>query len=212
MSLTYEVNTQSSIRVSDGTSVLYFDPLELSAEPHDADIILITHDHYDHYSAEDIRKAAKKDTYLVLPQSMKTQAQTLEPLFLPEHIVLVSPGQSLNVEGVAVETVPAYNVFKTFHPKKKGYVGYVITLDGTRVYVTGDMDATPESRKVRCQTILLPIGGKFTMNAREAAQLVNIIHPKLAIPTHYGSIVGSKADADTFRSYVDSSITVETRL
>ena len=110
------------------------------------------------------------------------------------------------VQGIKFETIPAYNTNKTFHPKENGWVGYIITLDDIRYYIAGDTDITEENRKVKCDVAFVPVGGTYTMNYSEAAELVNIIKPKIAVPIHYGSVVGTKQDATTFTKLLHSSI------
>ncbi len=205
-----EVFTQSSIRIQDGDRKIYMDPFQMKTEPHDADYILITHDHYDHFSPEDIAKAAKKDTVLVVPEKMKDKAR--EVAGLVRQIVTVEPGVRREAEGLALETVPAYNMLKPFHPKSAGWVGYILQVDGKRIYIAGDTDATREAKAVRCDVALVPIGGTYTMDAGKAAELVNAIRPEVAIPIHYGSIVGKPSDGEAFAGYVKAPIRVELKL
>lgn len=202
------VNTQSSIRIESENGVIYFDPIEIAEEAHDADIIMVTHDHSDHFSPGDIAKIAKADTVLVVPEKMAKSAETAGAA----EVKAVAPGERYEVKGLAFETVPAYNKLKPFHPKRSGWVGYIIETDGVRIYVAGDTDMTDENSAVSCDIAMVPIGGTFTMDAKQAAELVNRIGPKTAIPTHYGSIVGKPGDADTFRSLVDPAVAVETKL
>lgn len=200
------VNTQSSICIRGSEAVIRFDPFRIAGEPHDADIIFITHDHYDHYSPDDIRKVSKPDTLLAAPENMKSA--------LAKHgftgARLLRPGETANVRNIPVETVASYNILKPFHPKSAGNLGYVITVDGLRIYAAGDTDAVKEIKAVRCDIAFVPIGGTYTMNAKEAAALVNAIRPKIAVPIHYGSIVGRPGDGEVFRSLADDGI--ETRL
>lgn len=204
------VNMQSSIRIAVPEGVVYLDPLEIGDAPHDADIVLITHNHGDHFSPSDIRKVAGADTVLVVPQKMEKQAQELRSTV--GSIVTVRPGEALTVKGLALETVPAYNNIKPFHPQSAGWVGYILIIDGIRIYAAGDTDVTKDSRSVRCDIAMVPIGGTYTMNAKAAAGLINEIRPSVAIPIHYGSIVGSPADADTFAALIDPEIRVERKL
>lgn len=204
------VNTQSSIRIAAPEGIVYLDPLEIGDAPHDADFVLITHDHHDHFSPSDIRKVAGADTVLVVPQNMEKKAQELRDTV--GNIVTVRPGETLTVKGLALETVPAYNNIKHFHPQSAGWVGYILIVDGIRIYAAGDTDATKDNRKVRCDIAMVPIGGTYTMNAKNAAGLVNEIRPDVVIPIHYGSIVGSAADAETFAAFLDPEIRVELKL
>ena len=196
------VNTQSSIRVQCADTVIRFDPFKISGQPHDADIIFITHDHYDHFSPEDIRKVSKPGTVIAAPACMADQLAANGFA----HTVLFSPGEKTEILHISAEAVAAYNRLKPFHPKSAGYLGYVITADGVRIYAAGDTDAVSEAAAVRCDIALVPIGGTYTMNAKDAADLINTIRPQTAIPVHYGSIVGKPADGEAFRKLVDADI------
>ena len=203
-----QVNTQSSIRI-EGSKVVYFDPFQIGAEAHDADLICITHAHYDHFDPKSILRVCKQDTELAVPASM---AGDLEKLVWKGKIHLLSPGEKLETAGLILTATPAYNKLKPFHPKRNGWLGYLLEMDGRVYYVAGDTDAVKELQEIRCDAALVPIGGKFTMNAREAAGLVNKIKPRAAIPTHYGSLVGKPQDAETFRKMVDREVQVVVKL
>ncbi len=205
-----EVFTQNSIRIKDGSRAIYIDPFQMKTEPHDADYILITHDHYDHFSPEDIGKAAGENTVLVVPEKMEDKAR--EASGLVRQIVTVRPGIRCQAEGLELETVPAYNLLKPFHPRSAGWVGYILQAAGKRVYIAGDTDATREARAVRCDIALVPVGGTYTMNAEKAAELVEAIRPETAIPTHYGSVVGKPSDGESFAGYVKAPVRVELKL
>ncbi|MBQ9383713.1 MAG: MBL fold metallo-hydrolase [Ruminiclostridium sp.] len=202
------VNTQSSIRIAGSDVVVRFDPFRISGNPNDADIIFFTHEHYDHFSLDDIERVRKPDTIYVAPKTMEGELQNIGI----NDAILFGTDERKEVAGIQVEAVPAYNTDKSFHQKYKGWLGYVVTIDGIRYYIAGDTDVTPESETVVCDVAFVPIGGSYTMNAKQAAELINAIKPKAAIPTHYGSIVGSRSDENTFRSYVDSSIQVVSKL
>ena len=193
------INSHSSIRV-EGRYVLRFDPFQLKNAPHDADIICITHDHFDHFSPEDLEKVRKSDTVFVIPRSLMGM--------VPNGKVLCA-GESLEVQGVSITAVVAYNEGKQFHPKENGWLGYCVTMDGETLYVCGDTDATAEAKAVNCDVLALPVGGTYTMDTIQAAELAKVIQPKLALPTHYGSIVGKKADAEQFRKLVGDAMQVE---
>ena len=204
-----EVFTQSSIRINIG-KILYFDPFQHRKDFNDADYIFITHDHYDHFSPEDIARVVKEDTVFVVPQKLEEPVKKLLPG--KGRIVVAAPGDRIEMEGFFVEAVPAYNNLKPFHNKKAGWVGYVIEYNETRIYVAGDTDANKDIKNIKCDIAMVPIGGTYTMNAREAADLINSIKPKVAIPTHYGSIVGSFKDANTFAENVSDDIRVEIKI
>ena len=193
-----EINCHSSIKISEG-KIIYIDPFKIEKELHDADIILITHDHYDHYSPEDIEKVATNETIIVAPKTVKALTKM-------KNTVLVEPNKTYDVQGIKIETISAYNVNKQFHPKENQWVGYVIEIKGTRYYIAGDTDSTPENKQVKCDVALVPVGGTYTMTYQEAAELVNIIKPKIAIPTHYGDIVGDKGDGEKFKKFLNSEI------
>ena len=198
------INAHSSIKIVTD-KIIYFDPFLIKEETHDADIIFITHDHYDHFSIEDIKKVEKDDTVYVIPDCMYN-------LLGGENVVTVNPNEKNIVEGYEVLSIPSYNVDKNFHPKEKGYVGYVVTIEGKRVYVAGDCDINDDNQKLSCDIAIVPVGGKYTMDYKQAAELINILKPEIAIPSHYGEIVGSKDEGQKFKELVDKDIKVEIRL
>ena len=204
------INAQSSIRIQDGDRVIYADPFRITDEAHDADYVLITHEHYDHFSPEDIEKVAKPETILVVPGTMMGKAK--EVARSVGDIRMVKPDESGDIAGLTYETIPAYNVNKDYHPKSAGWVSYILTIGGKRIYIAGDTDMNPDNEKVECDIALVPIGGTFTMDAKEAAKLINKIQPEVAIPVHYGSVVGSKSDADTFAKKVKEPVKVEIKV
>ena len=202
------VNTQSSIRIA-GSKILYFDPYLISGAEHDADIVFITHAHYDHLDPGSVEKVSGQNTVFVAPAGM---AKEMKNVAGNAELVLMAPGDEKAVSGVSVQAVPAYNRLKPFHPKRNGWLGYIVKMDGVSYYVAGDTDAVSELSGVVCDVALVPIGGTYTMNAKDAAKLINRIRPAAAIPTHYGSIVGKPEDAEVFRQHVNREISVETRL
>jgi L-ascorbate metabolism protein UlaG (beta-lactamase superfamily) len=204
------INTHSSIKITDGKLVIYVDPFGITAESHDADVVFVTHDHYDHFSPEDIARVAKTGTVLVCPEKMGKKAES-DAAFI-ERFVTVKPGTFCEVSGLEVEAIAAYNVLKPFHPKACENVGYVIRIGGKRVYIAGDTDETKEAKAVKCDIALVPVGGTYTMDAKKAAELVNTIKPELAIPTHYGSIVGNAEDGEAFKKLVNPQIKVEIKI
>ncbi len=197
------VNTQSSIKiVSD--KIIYFDPFKIEEEIHDADIIFITHDHYDHLDYDSINKVKKDNTLIVVPDSIAPEV--LSHKISPQTLIGVNPNEQYNIAGFAIETIPSYNINKLFHPKSKNYVGYILTLNNERIYIAGDTDVTPEAKEVKCDIALIPIGGKFTCDYKEASELVNIIKPKVVIPIHYGSIIGEMSYGEEFKKLLNSDI------
>ncbi len=192
------INAHSSVRVA-GEQVFYVDPFKMTEAPHDADVVFVTHDHYDHFSPEDLEKVKKADTVLVVPESMKKAAVEKSGI-AEEKIVTVKPGGETVVEGLPVKAVAAYNPNKHFHKKECGWVGYVVTSEGERIYVTGDTDDTEELRATPCDVLMLPVGGTFTMTVAEAAEAAAASPAKTVIPTHYGCIVGNASDGEAFRT------------
>ena len=179
-----------SFRIKAPEAVIYVDPWKLhDAEP--ADLILITHEHHDHFSAEDVKRLLKPDTTIVTVSAVAKQ--------LKGDVQTVKPGDSLTVKGIKIETVPAYNPAKQFHPKAAGHVGFIITAGGRRIYHAGDTDVIPEMANIQTDVALLPVGGKYTMTASEAAEAANLIKPKVAVPMHWGGIIGTHADAEAFK-------------
>ena len=198
-----QVLCHSSIKINEG-KVIYFDPFKINKQYNDADIIFITHDHYDHYSEEDIDKVIKPDTTIVIPEGM--QVKLLKKGVKNSNIITVELEKTYVVEGLKFETIPAYNVNKAFHPKDNGWVGYILEIDGIRYYIAGDTDITEENKRVKCDIAFVPVGGTYTMDFKEAAELVNEIKPKVAVPIHYGSIVGTSEDAINFQKLLNPEI------
>lgn len=180
---------QASVKIRD-CIVIYIDPWDIP-DREKADIILITHTHFDHLSPQDIELLRKPDTLVCVP----TGAHEVEG-----KVKILRPGDFAEHRGVRIDAVPAYNIGKSFHPKGNLWLGYVITIEGNRYYHAGDTDLIPEMKAIKdIDVAFLPVGGTYTMNAQEAAQAANTIMPRLAIPIHYGDIVGSKADAEEFK-------------
>jgi len=198
-----EVLCHSSIRIKKERTI-YIDPYKIEKAFNDADIVFITHNHYDHYSPEDINKVKKEDTIIVLTEDIKSEAIKLG--IKEENIISVKPNQEYKIENISFKTVPAYNINKTFHPKENNWVGYIIKINDVKYYIAGDTDITEENLNVRCDIALIPIGGTYTTDYKEAAKLVNTIRPKVVIPTQYACIVGKKEDADEFSKLVDKEI------
>jgi len=186
--------------------IIYLDPIKLKGKLPKADLILITHDHHDHCSPDDVAKLVKGDTVIV---TIAAAAQKLKG-----DVRLVKPGESLTVLGIPIETVPAYNVKKfrspgvPFHPKESGHVGFILTVGELRIYHAGDTDVIPEMDDIETDVALLPVGGTYTMTADEAAEAANRIKPKLAIPMHWGAIVGSAEDAQRFRDLCEVEVVI----
>ena len=198
-----EVLYHSSIKIKDN-KIIYIDPFKIDKDYNDADIVFITHDHFDHYSEEDIDKVINENTTIIIPEELLTKI--LRKGINKNAVITVESNKEYMVQGIKFETIPAYNTNKTFHPKENDWVGYIITLDGIRYYIAGDTDITEENRKVKCDVAFVPVGGTYTMDFKEAARLINEIQPKIAVPIHYGSVVGTKQDATDFIKLLHSSI------
>ena len=198
-----QVLTHSSIKIGKN-KIIYIDPFNIEKNYNDADIIFITHSHYDHYSEKDIEKVRKENTFFIVPEDVKDEL--LHKGISNEKIISVKPNQTGEILGINFEAIPAYNVNKKFHPKGNNWVGYIIVIDGVRYYIAGDTDINEDNLKVQCDVCLVPVGGTYTMDYKEAAQFVNQIKPKIAVPIHYGSIVGTLNDAEQFISLLDENI------
>lgn len=207
--MSIQINYHSSIRIED-KAVMYFDPWKIEGEPHDADIIFVTHTHYDHFSPEDILKIRRSDTVIVAPET--AGQEILDGVSMDaDFLVTAESGEKIEVDGILIEAVPAYNIGKPFHKKEYGWCGYVVT--GTKsYYVAGDTDVTPELMKLNADVFLLPVGGKYTMDAKEAADLVNKIGVKKAIPTHYGEVAGGPDCGRIFAELLNADTEVEVML
>ena len=180
-----EINTQSSIRL-ELNKIIYFDPFKIEIGKNDADIIFITHNHYDHMDVPSIEKVKNNNTIVVAPKSMEEVIRNTQ---FKEYIFL-NPNEEISIDGINVKTIPAYNNEKTFHPKSNNWLGYIITYNNITYYIAGDTDKTVDNEKVKCDVAFIPIGGHFTMDVNEATELIKIINPKVVVPIHYGSIIG----------------------
>lgn len=179
--------------------VLYIDPFEVKEEEK-ADIILVTHGHYDHCSIPDLIKLTKQDTVII------TTPDTTSKLSGKVHggdLKLAKPGEKFDVFGIKVKAVPAYNLDKPFHPKENEWVGYIIEINNIKFYHAGDTDLIPEMENIQADVVFLPVSGTYVMNVEEAVKAAKKIMPKIAIPMHYGKIVGEKTDAIKFKEMCD---------
>jgi L-ascorbate metabolism protein UlaG (beta-lactamase superfamily) len=177
--------------------IIYIDPFNIKDEEK-ADLIFVTHEHYDHCSLKDIKKISTSKTIVVAPESCKTQLSGMKTKF-------IKPGDKIVVDEIEVEAVPAYNINKfrapgeVFHPKEEEKVGYIINFSGVKIYHAGDTDLIQEMKNIQVDIALLPVSGTYVMTAEEAAEATKIIKAEIAIPMHYGSIVGSEKDAEKFK-------------
>ena len=196
-----KINAQSSIRLTDQETVIYLDPYLIDKEVNDADYIFITHDHYDHLSIDDINKVIKEDTIIVGAESCFKSLEEFN-----NNKVKVKPNNKYLVGNLNFQTVASYNTNKLYHPEKNEWVGYLIDFNNKKYFITGDTDINKENKQIKCDVLLLPVGGVYTMDYKEAAILTNLIKPKLAIPTHYQTVVGTKVDAINYTNLLDKDI------
>ena len=194
------VNTQSSIRI-DLDKVIYFDPYKISEKKEDADIIFITHNHYDHMDVDSINNIKNDNTIVVAPLSMKNAISKIK---FSDYIYL-TPNEETSINNLIIKAIPSYNTNKPFHPKENNWLGYIITYNNVSYYIAGDTDKTVENENVRCDVAFIPIGGTYTMSVSEAAELVKIINPKIVIPIHYGSIVGNINDGKELKDKLSNT-------
>ncbi len=195
-------------RVAWSGGILYFDPFRVLVEPRDGDLVLVTHEHFDHCSPEDIEKVARSDAVVIAPRiAAGCAART------GRRVVTLGVGETREVGGVRVETLPAYNINKfrapgvVYHPREDGRVGYLVEVDGVRIFHAGDSDNIPEyeSLRGRVDVALLPVSGVYVMTAEEAAEAAKVIQPRIAVPMHYGEIVGSEEDAVRFARLLEGT-------
>ncbi len=180
------------------------DPYNISpnAEKEKADLILITHSHYDHCSIKDISKLSKEGTVIVIPPDAQSKVTRVEGV----HMQIIEVGDELEFGKIKIEALPAYNLNKDFHPKKEAWLGYLIKIDKAIIYHTGDTDKTPEMNNLSGYgkhgnefIVFLPVSGKYVMTAEEAAEVADFLKPDLVIPMHYGSgVAGTIEDAERF--------------
>jgi L-ascorbate metabolism protein UlaG (beta-lactamase superfamily) len=189
--------------------VVYIDPYQIEGGPK-ADIVLISHEHSDHCSVDDLKKVVGPQTVIVAHAQSKGELSKLKV----KEFKVVKPGDKISIGDVGIEAVPAYNVNKfrepgkVFHPKEDGKLGFIVTMNGVRIYHAGDTDHIPEMKGIRTDVALLPVSGTYVMTAQEAAEAVVTINPKVVIPMHYGAIVGNRKDAETFQTLVKCEVKI----
>ena len=189
-----------SFKIMNGKTVI-IDPFKIRQTTDKADILLISHEHFDHFSLDDIKKVVNENTTIVTILAVRKDLSSLKV----REVKAVKPGDKLKLGEISIEVVPAYNLNKfrepgkVFHPKEDGKAGFIIGIKGVRVYHAGDTDIIPEMKGLKPDVALLPVSGTYVMTAEEAAQAVKMVEPKLAIPMHYGVIVGTEQDAQRFK-------------
>jgi L-ascorbate metabolism protein UlaG (beta-lactamase superfamily) len=200
MGVTLQWLGHAGFRICHEDTVIYIDPWKLKDSPGDATVVLVSHGHYDHYSADDIAKVSRPDTKLVASADVVRKQKNGE---------MITPGMTIDFGGVRVSGVAAYNPGKQFHPKANNWVGFVIEVGSKCIYYAGDTDLTEEMKSLKeIDVALLPVGGTYSMNAVEAAEAAKYIKPERAVPYHWGEIVGSRADAEAFAEAADCQVQV----
>lgn len=180
----------ASFKISHKDEVIYIDPWKIKDAAHDATLVLVSHSHYDHYSSDDIAGVSSANTKLIAPADVIAQQSAGEQIL---------PGSTKDINSVVVQGIAAYNPGKQFHPKENNWLGFIIQVDSKRIYYAGDTDLTEEMKALEDISVaLLPVGGTYTMNAAEAAEATEHINPEIAIPYHWGDIVGGRKDAEDF--------------
>jgi L-ascorbate metabolism protein UlaG (beta-lactamase superfamily) len=190
----------ASFRITVGRATVYIDPYRIADDVPPADLILITHGHYDHFSPQDVERLSGRDTWLVGPAAVAERVSG--------QVHRIGPGETIDdelVRGLHISAVAAYNTSKRdadgnpFHPRDAGWVGYALNVRGERLYHSGDTDVIPEMDSVTgVDVALLPVSGVYVMTAQEAAEAARRIQPRVAVPMHWGSHIGTEHDARTF--------------
>jgi len=196
---------QSCFSIANGKKV-YFDPYNVAGGSSEAEIILISHSHYDHCSIEDLKRIVQDGTIVVCTADCQSKLTKLDKKI---DIKILEPGNQIEIKGIKIKAIPAYT-FSEYHPKDENWNGYVVEVEGVRVYHAGDSDLIPEMSSLgKIDLAFLPVGGTYTMDAEQASRAALIIKPELAIPMHYGDVIGTKEDALRFQELCENEIEVE---
>jgi len=196
-------------RIQDGQTI-YIDPFQIGGNPPKADVVLVSHEHFDHLSLDDLKKIVSPNTVIIAHTQSHGELSKLKA----KEVKLMKPGDTAKVGKLQVDAVPAYNLNKfrepgkVFHPKEDGKLGFVLTVNGVRIYHAGDTDHIPEMKSTKPEVALLPVSGTYVMTAEEAAEAVSTINPKVVIPMHFGAIVGERNNAETFKKLVKCQVEI----
>lgn len=205
----YNVLYHASIRFEYNGLVIYCDPFKIDKEYKDADLVFITHPHYDHYSIDDIKMISNEKTHYIAPLSSKKYVKYLKS----DNVVYVDPNKIYDMFGLSFNTIRAYNNHKPFHKKRFNWLGYVFNFDNETYYVMGDTDENEDVLKVKADYVFVPIGGTYTFNPEEAASYINKVEPKVVIPIHYGKTINNKKGiVNEFATKIKQDIKVEVQL
>ena len=202
MAITLTWHNHATVLI-EGSHTIVIDPWKIPPGSPQADVVVVSHSHYDHLSLDDVKRLAGETTAIVATPDCHAKLQSFSSLHA------LAAGKIVEVNGVSIEGVPAYNPDKAFHPKANAWCGVVIAMDGKRLYSAGDTDFVPEMKDLAdVDVAFMPVGGTYTMDWKAAADAVNAFRPKLAVPVHWGDIVGSRRDADRFAERAECDVRV----